>query len=94
MLVNEETYATELSRRFGTALTPWQKALERLERGNILVSTLTGRTRVYKFNPRYFFLDDLKKLIAKGYEQLPQKIKEKYYEPKIRERPRRKGKPL
>ena len=94
LLVNEQAYATELSSRFETALSPWQKALERLERAGVLVSTLKGRTRVYEFNPRYFFLSELKNLITKGYKQLPKKIQEKYYETKIRQRPRKRGKPL
>ena len=93
LFINEKTYASELSLRFSSALSPWQKALERLEEGGILVSTLVGKTRLFTFNPRYFFLSELKSLLAKAYKTLPTKIKEKYYEPKIRKRPRKKGKP-
>ncbi|MCB1071774.1 MAG: winged helix-turn-helix transcriptional regulator [Chlamydiia bacterium] len=94
LLMNEKAYATELSTCFGTALAPWQKALERLENAGVLISTLRGKTRLFEFNPRYFFLNELRILISKGYQQLPNKIKETYYERKIRKRPRKKGKQL
>ena len=94
LLVNEKVYATELSTRFDSALSPWQKGLDRLEAADVLVSTLVGKTRLFKFNPRYFFLNELKSLISRGYNQLPPKIKEKYYETKVRKRPRKKSKPL
>jgi len=94
LLVNESCYGMQLSKAFGAALSPFQKALDRLESGGILVSFLTGKTRVYQFNPRYPFLNELKQFLAKAYEFLPQEFKERYYEPKTRKRPRRKGKPL
>jgi len=94
LLVNDSCNATELKKRFETALSPIQKSLERLEQSGVLVSRLVGKTRVYEFNPRFPFLNELKQLFLKAYEAIPEKLKEKYYEPKIRKRPRRKGKPL
>lgn len=94
LLINQRCYGQQLSRVFGQALSPLQKVLDRLESGNIIVSTLEGKTRVYQFNPRYPFLQELKNFLLKAYSFLPQEIKDKYYEPKIRKRPRRKGKPL
>ena len=94
LLVNEKCFATELSKRFGTALSPWQKGLDKLELAGVLVSFSIGKTRVFQFNPRYAFLNELKALITKAYEFLPNTLKINYYEPKIRKRPRRKGKPL
>lgn len=94
VLKNEKCYATELSRIFISSLSPIQKSLEKLENASILVSVLEGKTRIYLFNPRYPFLKELKELLIKAYDFLPEKIIAKYYEPKIRKRPRKKGKPL
>lgn len=92
LLVNENCYASELQRQLGGALSPIQKGLGRLEKGGIIVSTLKGRTRIYQFNPRYPFLQELKQFLNKSYRFLPQDIKKQSYEPSIRERPRKKGK--
>jgi len=71
-----------------------QQALLRLEKGGILVSTLIGKTRVFQFNPRYLFLEELCSFLQRAYETLPEEIRKKYYETPIRKRPRRTGKPL
>lgn len=94
LLINQRCYGRGLSRTFQQALSPIQKALDRLETGGIIVSFLEGKTRMYQFNPRYPFLQELKTLLKKAYIFLPQEFKNQYYEPKIRKRPRRKGKPL
>jgi hypothetical protein len=49
---------------------------------------------LYEFNPRYIFLVELIAFLEKAYSSLPETIKLKYYEPIIRKRPRRQGKPL
>jgi hypothetical protein len=94
LLMNQHCYGQQLSREFDEALSPFQKVLDRLENGGIVVSFLEGKTRSYQFNPRYPFLKELKSFLYKAYDFLPKEIKEKYYEPKIRKRPRRRGKPL
>jgi len=94
LLINQRCYGRQLSRVFNQALSPFQKVFERLESGNVIVSTLEGKTRVYQFNPRYPFLQELKNFLTKAYSFLPAEMKDQYYEPKIRKRPRRKGKPL
>lgn len=94
LLMNERCYGRQLSRVFQQSITPFQKVLERLENGGLIVSFLEGKTRSYLFNPRYPFLKELKDFLTKAYEFIPQSEKDKYYEPKIRKRPRRKGKPL
>lgn len=94
LIINERCYGTHLGRSFEQALSPLQKALDRLESGGIIISFLEGKTRIYQFNPRYPFLQELKNLLEKAYTFLPQEFKNRYYEPKIRKRPRRKGKPL
>lgn len=94
LLCNQTCYGSQLAKTFEQALFPIQKALDRLENGGIIVSFLKGKTRIYQFNPRYPFLKELKALLEKAYTFFPNELKNKYYEPKIRKRPRRKGKLL
>ena len=92
--VNQECYPSQLRKVFQTPLYSFQRALGRLEKGSIIVSHRKGKTLVYQFNPRYPFLKELKAFLQKAYESYPQEIRDKYYEPIDRKRPRRQGKPL
>lgn len=94
LLVNQKCYPSQLKKIFGVPLYSFQRALGRLERGGVIVSHKEGKTLIYQFNPRYPFLNDLKVFLEKSYSFLPDHIREKYYEPVIRKRPRRPGKPL
>lgn len=94
LLINKRCYGRELSSIFQQSVSPIQKALDRLEEGGIIVSFLEGKTRVYQFNKRYAFLKELKMLLEKAYIFLPKEFKDKYYDRKIRKRPRRRKKPL
>ena len=94
LLRNEKVYPTQLSRALETPLFSCQKALERLEKGGVVVSYNEGRTRIYQLNPRYPLLKELSLFLEKAYTFLPEDLRCKYYEPPIRKRPRRKGKPL
>ena len=92
LLIENQCFGSELGKRFEEAISPFQKSLERLENGGLLVSHLQGKTRIYQFNPRYPFLKELRSLLEKAYQFIPQDQKDKFYEPKIRKRPRKKGK--
>jgi DNA-binding transcriptional ArsR family regulator len=94
LLINDNGYATALSAIFGVSLSVMQNTLKRLEKGGILVSSIQGKTRMYRFNPRYPLLKEFKALLERAYAFLPDPIKETYYEIKTRKRPRRTGKPL
>lgn len=92
ILAKDDGYAKEIADFYETSLDPIQKQLEKLEVGGVLVSKSVGRTRVFVFNPRYAFSNELKALLAKARE---------YYKPEEiealtmgRKRPRRVGKPL
>ena len=87
-----EGYAREISRFFGIALNPIQKQLDKLELGGILVSQTKGRTRIYTFNPRYAFLEELKQLLEKALSFYPEEEREKLV--MNRRRHRRRGKVL
>ncbi len=90
--VYREGYGREIADTYEISLISVQKQLERFEIGGVLVSRMRGRTRIYQFNPRYFFLDELKNLLKKAKKALPEDQIKKYY--RKRTRPRRKGKPL
>lgn len=92
ILARNEGYAREISRFFETDLDPIQKQLEKLELGGVLVCRTAGRTRLYTFNPRYPFLNELKSLLEKALSFYPEEERENLV--MVRRRPRRRGKPL
>ena len=87
-----QAYPAGLAKLFGIPVNGIQQQLKRLEDGGVVVSLIVGKTRLYQFNPRYPFLKELKTLIQRAIEYLPEKEIQKYY--RNRTRPRRKGKPL
>lgn len=87
-----EGYALGMARIFGMSVNRIQQQLKRLENNGIVASRLTGNVRIYIFNPRYPFLKELKALMTRAYEFLPEKEKDRYY--RMRTRPRRAGKPF
>jgi hypothetical protein len=92
LLTREEGYAREIARFFATDLAPIQRQLEKLENGGVLVSRLTGRTRVFAFNPRYPMLDELRALLEKTLQFYPDDVRK--HLTMNRRRPRRRAKPL
>ncbi|MBI5634478.1 MAG: winged helix-turn-helix transcriptional regulator [Nitrospirae bacterium] len=87
-----EGYPLGMAKTFGEAVNKIQQQLKRLEGGGIVASRLVGNVRLYTLDPRYPFLKELKALIARAYEFLPENEKNKYY--RLRTRPRRAGKPI
>jgi predicted transcriptional regulator len=92
LLTRKEGYAREISAAFGGQLTSYLNQLRKLERAGVLISRTKGKTRVYNFNPRYPFINELEKLLLKTLSFMPRAEKDKYYTPRLR--PRRAGKPL
>ena len=92
MFARREGYAREIARYYNTGLRAIQNQLQNLEVGGVLVSRKVGRTRLFTFNPRYAFLDELKALLEKALSFYPQEEREKLL--MNRRRPRRNGKPL
>ena len=85
-------YAQEIADFFGANLRSVQRQLERLEAGRGLQSRKIGNVRLFSFNPRYPFRDEIVSLVTAA---------KKFYPPKLtgaldfdRKRPRRSGKPL
>ena len=94
LLVNQKCYGLQLATMLNIPLYSAQKALLRLEDGGIIAAQLEGKTRMYQFNPRYPFLQELRAFLEKAYNFLPVHQKTTLYEAPIRRRPRRTGKPL
>ncbi|MDX2495821.1 MAG: winged helix-turn-helix domain-containing protein [Desulfuromusa sp.] len=92
LIARDEGYAREIARFFEVGLAPVQKQLEKLENGGVVYSKKVGRTRVYAFNPRYPFLQELVALMEKVLTFYPEEMKELLL--MNRRRPRRSGKPL
>jgi len=88
----DEGYAQRISDTFGISLNMVQAQLAKLEAGGILASSLKGKTRMYTWNPRYPMLKELKSLLLRAMEYIPESEIKKYY--RNRTRPRRQGKPL
>ena len=82
-------YTREIARFSGADPDSIQKQLARLEMGGILASKSEGRTRLYRFNPRYSFLKELKALLDKALSFYPPDEQERLLV--VRRRPRRKG---
>jgi DNA-binding transcriptional ArsR family regulator len=85
-------YARDIAMTFDTSPSMVQKQLLRLERGSILVSRFVGKTRVFEFNPRWYFVNELLALLQKALAAMPEEENRKYYRKRLR--PRRIGKPL
>lgn len=92
ILANKEGYAKEIADFYKSSLDPIQKQLDRLELAGVFVSRKIGRTRVFSFNPRYAFLEELEALLTKAKTFYPPEELERLI--MVRKRPRRSGKPL
>lgn len=87
-----QTYPSEISKMFNISVNGIQQQMDRLENGGVIVSMKVGRTRLYKFNPRYPFLKELRLLLKRAMEFLSEAEINKYY--RKRTRPRKRTKPL
>ncbi len=88
----EEGYGREIAGFFRIPLSPVLQQLKKLEAGNVLFARTKGRTKVYKFNPRFPFLQELKSLLEKAVSFYPEEITQQlYYD---RRRPRKSNKEL
>ncbi|MEX2208801.1 MAG: winged helix-turn-helix domain-containing protein [Myxococcota bacterium] len=88
----EQGYPSEIARTFDLSTTMVQRQLERLERGGIVVSRLRGRTRLFEWNPSFRFREELRALLRKAVQALPDAERARFLSQ--RRRPRRAGKPL
>lgn len=92
LLIRNNGYAREIAQFFDANLYAIQRQLDKLEAGGVLVSRTAGRTRLYQFNPRYPFLNELKQLLEKALSFYPDELREDLL--MNRRRPRKRDKPL
>ena len=86
-----DSYARELSRILDTPLSAVQKALQGLERDRLIAARAAGRTRLYRFDRRYFAYGDLTRYVARLGQAEPE-LRDRIAT--LRRRPRRTGKTL
>jgi hypothetical protein len=86
-----EGYPRQIANHFSISLYMVQRQLDKVERAGVIISELKGRTRIYTWNPRYPFKDELLALLKKAFDYMPNAELTKFYTK--RTRPRRKGKP-
>jgi len=92
LAARDRGYAREIAASWSMDVSTVQNQLLRMERYGLLVSRTVGRTRVFEFNPRYTFKDEVRALLDKALTQLPPAVQEQLT--LNRKRPRRTGKPL
>jgi len=86
-----EGYGRQIADFWGCSVTGIQRRLDRMESGGVLQAKGVGRTRVYTWNPRWPFSQELQALMRKGIAFLPDEQRMRLQED--RRRPRRRGKP-
>jgi len=87
-----EGYAREIAGTFGDVSVSMALAqLKRFEAAGLLVSVPRGRTLLFTWNPRYAFLAEVRALLHKALDALPESDRRRYF--RARRRPRRSGKP-
>lgn len=87
-----EGYATAIAGNFGgVSISMALRQLERFENAGLLVSFAKGKTRLFTWNPRYAFLDEVRQLLKKALRSLPEDERRRFFTE--RRRPRRTGKP-
>ncbi len=87
-----EGYAREIAGSFeGVAVSMALAQLRRFEAAGVLVSVRRGRTLLFTWNPRYPFLAEVRALLRKALDALPESERRRYF--RERRRPRRSGKP-
>ena len=85
-------YGREMADFWGRSVYGIQRQLDKFEAGGVLVGESVGRTRVYTWSPRWPFTEELKTLLSKAIQFLPDKDRKRLQE--NRRRPRRRSKPL
>ena len=87
----EESFPRELARTLGSSLSGIQTALRGLERDGIVAGRTVGRMRLYRFEPRYFAMRELRAYLSRLASTEP--VMERRVN-SLRRRPRRSGKPM
>lgn len=72
-------YPLGIARTFDVPVSQIQRQLERLEDEGLVLSKIAGKRRTYTWNPRCFYLKDLRSLLKKGLAEVSGADKKKYF---------------
>lgn len=78
LFVNQEGYGSQIQHLLHVPLTPLQHALNKLENGGVIHSSLIKNKRIYKLNAQYPLAVELETLLKKAYFLLSKEEKRKY----------------
>lgn len=87
-----ETYPSAVAKDFNISLGQVQRQFDRFEDAGIIISKLSGRTRVYQFNKKLEIVNPFIEIVKRIYDSIPLQEKEQIFH--TRRRPRRRGKPV
>lgn len=85
-----ESYPSAVAKDFKISLGQVQRQFDRFEDAGIIISKLSGRTRMYQFNKKQGIVKPFIEIIKIVYDAIPLKEKEELFS--TRRRPRRRGK--
>ena len=71
-------YPSGIATVFDVPVSQVQRQLEKMELEGIFSSRLIGKTRSYSWNPRCFYIEDLRSILKKALAALPDSQNEKY----------------
>lgn len=87
-----ESYPSAVAKDFAISLGQVQRQFDRFENAGILISKLSGKTRVYQFNKKNPLTSPFLEMVKRVYDSIPLEEKERMFS--TRRRPRRAGKPV
>ena len=87
-----ESYPSAVAKDFSMSLGQIQRQFERFETAGILISKLSGKTRMYQFNKKFLLTGPFIEMVKMVYDSLPLDEKEILFP--SRRKPRRAGKPI
>ena len=89
---NKEAHARIIAQDLNMGFSQVERQLKKYEKIDLLLSKQVGKTRVYLFNKKYTFHDQIMSMIEKVYRSIPQNERKKMF--LSRHKPRRSDKPV
>ena len=87
-----ETYPSAVAKDFKISLGQVQRQFDRFEDAGVIISKLSGRTRMYQFNTKQGIIKPFIEIVKRIYDSIPLDEKEELFT--SRRRPRRRQKPI
>ncbi len=87
-----ESYPSAVAKDFSLSLGQVQRQFDRFEEAGLIISKLTGRTRIYQFNRKNPLTEAFLELVKIIYDSISIEDKQQMFH--VRRGPRRRGKPV